>query len=211
MGIAGLSTAGRIATWLASAFAPPYMARFYLARITPNSYVDPRAVIHHPSLRLGSHAFIADRVIVYQASDGGPVVLGDSAHVLRDSVLETGQGGSITIGADTFLHPRCQVMAYKGDITIGDHVAIAPSCAFYAYNHGMQAGQLVKKQLLETRGGIRIGDGAWLGFGVIVLDGVTIGEGAVVGAGSVVTGDIPANAIAAGNPARIISSRDDAV
>lgn len=211
MRFAGLGTFGRIATRLAAAFAPPYMARFYLARITKNPFVDPRAEICHDGLKLGSHAFLADRVIVYKARDGGPVVVGEGTHVLRDSVLETGQGGSITIGVDTFLHPRCQVMAYKGNVSIGDHAAIAPSCAFYAYNHGMKAGELIKLQPLETRGDITIGNGVWLGFGVIVLDGVTIGDGSVVGAGAVVTGDIPENAIAVGNPARIVGTRGDAI
>ncbi|MCH7637051.1 MAG: acyltransferase [Proteobacteria bacterium] len=207
MSVAGLGTMGRIATRLAAAFAPPYMARFYLARVTASPYVDPSAIIHHGKLELGSHAFIADRVIIYQAAEGGRVIIGDSTHLLRDSVLETGQGGNIEIGTDTFLHPRCQVMAYKGDVTIGDHVAVAPNCAFYAYNHGTQADELIKRQPLETRGGISIGDGAWLGFGVIVLDGVCIGAGAIIGAGSVVTDDIPANAIAVGNPARVVSKR----
>ena len=205
MSKAGLGVTGRIATRLAAAFAPPYMARFYLARITRKPYVDPQAVIHHGDLLLGAHAFIADLVIVYQAGDGGRVTIGEGTHILRDSVLETGQGGAISIGSDTFLHPRCQVMAYKGEITIGNHVAIAPNCAFYAYNHGTQPGELIKHQPLETRGGIKIGDGAWLGFGVIVLDGVKIGAGAIIGAGSVVTEDVPDNAIAVGNPARITS------
>ena len=64
-----------------------------------------------------------------------------------------------------------------------------------------------RRQILETRGGIKIGNDAWLGFGVIVLDGVNIGEGAIIGAGSVVTDDIPANAIAVGSPARVVSKR----
>ena len=115
MGIAGLSRMGRFATRLASAFAPPYMARFYLARLTKKPYVDPEAVIHHDGLELGSQSFIADRVIVYKAADGGSVIIEDCAHVLRDCVLETGKGGSIAIGRDTFLHPRCQVMAYVVD------------------------------------------------------------------------------------------------
>ena len=51
---------------------------------------------------------------------------------------------------------------------------------------------------------INIGDGCWLGGGVIVLPGVTIGDGAVIGAGSVVTKDIPANSLAVGNPCRVI-------
>jgi acetyltransferase-like isoleucine patch superfamily enzyme len=209
MRFAGLSLMGRIAIRLAAAFSPPYMARFYLARLTPNPYVDPKAVVHHHDLHIGRHAFVADRVIFYQAADGGRITLADSTHILRDCVLETGQGGTIAIGSDTFLHPRCQVMAYKGDITIGNHVAIAPNCAFYAYNHGTQSGALIKHQPLETRGGIRIGDGAWLGFGVIVLDGVKIGDGAIIGAGSVVTEDVPGNAIAVGNPARVTSTRGE--
>jgi len=211
MGVAGPFGTGRLATRLASVFAPPYMARFYLARITNNPYVDPRAVVHHNGLELAPQSFIADRVVVYRANDGGRIVIGKGTHVLRDGVLETGQGGCISIGIDTFLHPRCQVMAYVGDITIGDHAMLAPNCALYAYNHGTMPGELIKRQPLETRGGIRIGDGAWLGFGVIVLDGVTIGDGAIVGAGSVVTTDVADNAIAVGNPARIVGTRGDAI
>jgi acetyltransferase-like isoleucine patch superfamily enzyme len=60
-----------------------------------------------------------------------------------------------------------------------------------------------------SRGDILIEDDAWIGFGVIVLDGVHIGSGAVIGAGSVVTRDIPANAIAAGIPAKVIRMRSD--
>jgi acetyltransferase-like isoleucine patch superfamily enzyme len=210
MGYAGLGQMGRWATRLAAVFAPPYMARFYLARLTDNPYVDPEAVIHHDKLDLGVHSFIADRVIAYKAAGGGGITLGDGAHVLRDCVLETGQGGTIRIGDDTFLHPRCQVMAYVGDVEIGDHVATAPNCAFYAYNHGSAPGELMKRQPLESRGGIRIGNGAWLGYGVVVLDGVTVGDGAVIGAGSVVTRDVPENAIAVGNPARVVAMRGGA-
>jgi len=208
MGFAGLSRSGRFAARLASVFSPPYMARAYLARLGANPYIDPQAVIHHKSLNVEKHVFVADRVIIYQAADGGTIRLAERANILRDCVLETGQGGTISVGADTFLHPRCQVMAYKGSIKIGNSVAIAPNCALYAYNHGTQPGELIKRQPLETRGGIDIGDGAWLGFGVIVLDGVSIGSGAIVGAGSVVTENIPDNAIAVGNPARVVSSRN---
>lgn len=52
-----------------------------------------------------------------------------------------------------------------------------------------------------------IEDDVWLGYGAIILTGVSIGRGAIVAAGSVITNDIPAYAIAAGNPARVISFR----
>jgi len=51
---------------------------------------------------------------------------------------------------------------------------------------------------------VRIGDNVWIGMGAIVLKGVTIGDNSVVGAGAVVTKNIPANAVVAGNPARIV-------
>ena len=46
--------------------------------------------------------------------------------------------------------------------------------------------------------------GASIGSGAVLLCGITIGENSVVGAGSVVTKDVPANAIVAGNPARVM-------
>ncbi|MCP3819750.1 hypothetical protein NLX86_17095 [Streptomyces sp. A3M-1-3] len=49
-----------------------------------------------------------------------------------------------------------------------------------------------------------IGDNVWLGGGVVACPGVTIGENTVVGAGAVVTRALPANVVAAGNPARVI-------
>lgn len=57
------------------------------------------------------------------------------------------------------------------------------------------------------KGDIVIGNDVWIGHGAIILSGVRIGNGAVIGAGSVVAKDIPAYAIAAGNPAKIIRFR----
>jgi acetyltransferase-like isoleucine patch superfamily enzyme len=55
---------------------------------------------------------------------------------------------------------------------------------------------------------VHIGRNVWIGFDACVLPGVTIGEGAVVGARSVVTADVPAYAVVAGNPARVIRRLD---
>lgn len=209
MQFAGLGRGGRLAMRLAGVFAPPYKGRRFLARLGVFGYVAPSAVVHHAGLKLGRNVFIGDRVIIYEADSGGAVKIGDGTHIHQDVVIETGQNGCLTIGAHTHVQPRCQFSAYKGSIEIGRGVQIAPGCAFYPYDHGFVAGAPTSKQALETKGGITIGDDAWLGFGVIVLDGVKIGEGAVIGAGAVVTTNVPNGAIAVGVPARVIGNRVD--
>ena len=52
-----------------------------------------------------------------------------------------------------------------------------------------------------------IGNDVWIGDRVTILPGVRIGDGCIVGAGAVVTHDIPAFAIAAGNPAKVVRYR----
>lgn len=52
-------------------------------------------------------------------------------------------------------------------------------------------------------------DNVLVGANAVVLEGVRIGEGAVVAAGAVVTEDVPANAVVAGSPAKIIKMKDD--
>jgi acetyltransferase-like isoleucine patch superfamily enzyme len=153
--------------------------------------------------------FIDDRVLIYQDLNGGEVKLERNVQIYRDTILQTGAGGSITIGARTTIQPRCQFSAHKGSIQIGADVQIAPNCSFYPYDHGIAPDELIKNQPLQTRGGIVIEDDAWLGVGVIVLDGVRIGKGAVVGAGSVVTRNIEDGAVAVGSPARVTKIRGE--
>lgn len=52
------------------------------------------------------------------------------------------------------------------------------------------------------------GNNVWLAERVIVLKGVNIGDNSIVGAGAVVVDDLPANVIAAGNPAKVIAQLD---
>lgn len=58
---------------------------------------------------------------------------------------------------------------------------------------------------------VRIEQNVFIGTNTIVLKGVTIGSNSVIGAGSVVTGNIPANVIAGGNPCRVIRPLADAI
>ena len=206
MQFAGFGFGGRMATYLARLAAPPYKGSLFLAKLSPSGYIAPSASICHEDLVFGKNVFIDERVVIYKNEAGGPVTIGDKSKIYRDSVIETGFGGSLSIGTHTNIQPRCQFSAYLGHISIGSHVQIAPNCAFYPYSHGFDPNMPIKKQPLHTKGGITIDNDAWLGVGVIVLDNVHIGKGAVVGAGAVVTRDIPASSVAAGNPARILKS-----
>jgi len=177
--------------------------------MNPRGYFSPRATIHHSGLKLGGRIFIDDHVIIYRYGEGGPVNLGNSVSLHRGCIIQTGAGGSLTVGPDTHIQPGCIFSAFLSPIVIGSGVQVAPKCAFYPYDHGVAPDIPISKQPLRTKGGIVVGDGAWLGVGVIVLDGVRIGKGAVIGAGSVVTHDVPEGAIAAGNPARVLRMRGD--
>lgn len=209
MRFAGLSRFGRFATRLATWFAPGYKARKYLARHHPHGYVSPSAQVHGVTVRRGANVFIGDRVAIYGGEEeAGPVVLGDRVHIHRDTIIEIGSGGGLSIGADTHIQPRCVLNAFRSPIRIGRGVQIGTGSKFFSYEHGLAPGRSIAEQPLRSKGGIEIEDGALLGAGVMVLDGVCIGKGAVVGAGAVVKHDVPDQAIAVGVPARVVRMRD---
>lgn len=98
----------------------------------------------------------------------------------------------------------------RGGIIIGCGCIIARDAEFITSNHNFQSDDLTEipydSRFISKP--IVIGENVWTGIRCIILPGVTIGEGAVIGACSVVTKDIPALAIAAGNPAKVIRYRD---
>lgn len=201
---------GRLAASLSLWYAPPLYERVPLAGLSPRGFISARATLHHPGLSCGRNVLIDDRVLIFQDQAGGPVKLGDGVHLWRDTIIQTGLGGAVSIGEHTHIQPRCQFSAYKASIQIGARVEIAPYCAFYPYDHGTKPGIPIGRQPVQSKGPIIVGDEAWLGVGVIVLAGVRIGQGAVIGAGAVVTHDIPDGAIASGVPARVVRMRDSA-
>ncbi len=207
MRFSGTSLPGRYAAWIASWFYPHYKARHQLAKMSRAGYIEFGARLHHPDLTIGDHVFIGDRVMIFDKGGAGPFVLGQDVAINRDTIIEGGADGSLTIGDGTTIQPGCVFAAYKGPIVLGKEVQVAPNCAFYPYNHGMSTDTPMKQQPLYTQGGITIEDDVWLGYGVVVLDNVRIGKGSVIGAGSVVTRDIPAGVIAAGVPAKVIKER----
>jgi len=198
----------RLSYFLASLAVPPHKAGTYVASISRNGYITPTATIHHSKLTMGKNVFIGDRAVLYENTDGEVIDLDDKVHIHRDSIIETGFGGSVKIGRESCIHPRCQINGYVSDIIIGEGVWIAPNCALYSYDHGIAPGIPIRNQPLETKGDIIIEDEAWLGFGSIILSGVTIGKGSIVAAGSVVIKNVPPDAVVAGVPAKVISYRD---
>ncbi len=198
---------GKLASRMAAWGTAPYHGRAFLADLTPRGYIAATASIFHSDLRLGNHVYLGDNVVVSCCNGGGHVELADRAQVYGDTFLETGSGGSIHIGEGTHIQPGCHFHAHLANIVIGKNVEIASGCGFFPYDHGIEVGTSIMEQPLRSKGGISIGDGVWLGYRATVLQGVTIGQGAVIAAGSVVTHDVPANAIAAGIPAKVIKYR----
>lgn len=199
---------GRWCLRLASALRGPYKDKKHLAYLTPKPFVSPKAEIWASSLEVGPQCFIDDGVTIFAHPDGGRIVLGKGVHIFRGTLIEVGAGGSVTIGDNTHVQSGCNLKGFLGSLHIGANVQVAPGCGFSPYEHQFEDTERpIREQGIRSRGDIVIEDDVWLGLGVYVLDGVRIGRGAVIGAGSVVTRDIPAYAIAAGVPAKVIRYR----
>lgn len=120
-------------------------------------------------------------------------------------------GENIHIGADTFINSGC-VFLDCAEIRIGANVLIGPGVQLLTATHPVRASDRMVPAEERAPGRspyrtqahpIRIGDNVWVGAGTIVVPGVTIGDNVTIGAGSLVTGDIPADALAYGQPCRV--------
>lgn len=77
---------------------------------------------------------------------------------------------------------------------------------FFVFGGGWERTE-PRAEELPWKGDTIIGNDVWIGYGATVMPGVKIGHGAIVGAQAVVARDIPAYAIAAGNPATVVKQR----
>lgn len=137
--------------------------------------------------------------------------LGDRIYIDRGIVLRACEGGSIDIGDDFGANGNVRIIAdCGGRIEIGSKVIIGPNTVIRASDHAMERTDIPIRDQGHAAGTVSIGDGVWIAANVVVLRGARIGEHAVIGAGSVVTGEIPAYAVAAGVPARVIRQRQHA-
>ena len=134
------------------------------------------------------------------------VRLGRNVYVGHQAILKGYHDAPMEIGDETWIGQQCFFHS-AGGLHIGAHVGIGPGVRIITSAH-VEAGRDVP--ILDSpveRAEVVIEDDADLGVGAIVLPGVRIGRGAQIGAGAVVAEDVPAYAVAAGVPARVLRTR----
>ncbi|MBA4721681.1 MAG: acyltransferase [Alcanivorax sp.] len=94
-----------------------------------------------------------------------------------------------------------------GGVLIGDRTLVGYNTMILSSNHRVPP--LPEKIFYagHEKRKVTIGRDVWIGAACIILPGVKIGDGAVIAAGSVVTKDVPAAAVCAGVPAKVIKER----
>jgi acetyltransferase-like isoleucine patch superfamily enzyme len=154
--------------------------RFCLASLGPRTRIQRGVLIYSPRL----------------VSLGADCLLARGAQLLSESF-----DARLAVGDRVQLNARVHI-DYTGGLTLEDDVLISEEAMVYTHSHGHDP----RSQPVATP--LVVGQGAWIGARAIVLSGVArVGAGAIVGAGAVVTREVPAGAIVAGNPARVIGSR----
>jgi acetyltransferase-like isoleucine patch superfamily enzyme len=155
-------------------------------------------------LKLDGIAFIGPRVVLQ---------VGKQAHLELGRWSWLGHGcklrcheGVVSIGAKTVMGQECTISAFQ-HIKIGRECVIADRVMFIDFDHGVvEVERPIRLQGIYKRD-VNVGNNVWIGYGACILRGVTIGDNAIIGTNSVVTKDVPANAVVAGLPAKVIRMR----
>ncbi|MCC7053600.1 MAG: HAD-IIIC family phosphatase [Gemmatimonadaceae bacterium] len=146
--------------------------------------------------RRGARARTVGRPRIVNA---GTITIGDDlalTSTFSPVEIVTQPGATITIGSGVHVNYGTSIRA-ASTITIGDRASIGPYCI-------IDDTDLLADAMLASP--IRIGACTWLAGRVTLLPGTTIGENSVITAGSIVSGEIPANVVAGGVPARVLRS-----
>jgi acetyltransferase-like isoleucine patch superfamily enzyme len=146
-----------------------------------------------PSSSFGRNCRINGRVQIIDSS------LGDWSYVETDARLM-----GATVGRFSAIGPTAQV-GLPGH-PVAPNVAMHP--AFYQHRPGWNYDLLDADRYDDLQPTV-IGNDVWVGAGALLFGGVHVGDGAVIGAGAVVTKDVPAYAVVAGSPARVLRFRFD--
>jgi len=114
------------------------------------------------------------------------------------------QRGEIVIGDYCLISPGVNIAAAQS-INIGDNCMLASGV--YISDSDWH-GTYNRIRPFRCTQPVTLNNNVWIGLRAIIGKGVTIGENSIIGAGAVVINDIPANSIAAGNPAKIVKRLD---
>lgn len=142
---------------------------------------------------------------------GAPISIGvysniitTADHKVRLSIWsETDDIPGIRVGDYCLICPGVRVGAAR-QIQIGNNCMLASNVYITDADwHG-----IYNRVVPGTHKPVFLEDNVWVGDSAIVCKGVTIGKNSIIGAGAVVVDDIPANVVAAGNPARVVKQLD---
>src|SRR3954470_11636956 len=164
-----------------------------------------RRKLLQPRLKLDGLAFIGPRVVL-QIGRNARIELGRWSWIGHGTKIRCHEG-VVSIGAKTVMGQECTISAFQ-HVSIGRECVIADRVMLIDFDHGMvEVERPVRLQGIYKRD-VRVGNNVWIGYGACILRGVTVGDNAVIGTGAVVTKDVPANAVVAGVPARVIRMRE---
>src|SRR3954463_11223560 len=115
--------------------------------------------------------------------------------------------GEVLIGAKSVLGQECTISAFQ-HVSIGRECIIADRVMLIDFDHGVvEVERPVRAQGIYKRD-VQVGHNVWVGYGASFLRGVTVGDNSVIGTYTVVNRDVPANAVVAGVPVRLLRMRE---
>lgn len=123
------------------------------------------------------------------------------------SVIQT-QGGRIAVGKKCAVSHFNHITTGMNDLVIGDYVRIGPGVTLLGGSRNFRKKDVLILHQGSSHEGLTIGDDVLIGSGAVILPGCHIAEGAVIGAGCVVTEPVPAYALVAGVPGKVIGHRE---
>ena len=111
------------------------------------------------------------------------------------------------IGAKSVLGQECTISSFQ-HVSIGRECIVADRVMLIDFDHGVvEVERPIRHQGIYKRD-VRVGNNVWIGYGAAFLRGVTVGDNSVVGTYTVVNKDVPANAVVAGVPVRLLRMRE---
>jgi acetyltransferase-like isoleucine patch superfamily enzyme len=156
-------------------------------------------------LRLDGIAFVGPRCEL-EVGRKGTLELGRWCWIGHGSKIRSHEG-TVSIGAKTVLGQECTISSFQ-HVSIGRECVVADRVMLIDFDHGMvEVERPIRLQGIYKRD-VHVGNNVWIGYGACILRGVIVGDNAVIGTNAVVTKDVPANAVVAGVPARIIRMRE---